>query len=255
VKMHIPYKTLFNFYSFIDLGDVQYVDDIAVSAKAEALVGRTEMALSVRGKKEQKPIFGFDISTQLFEVQVSGEAALRNGRDMTTLHLTRTDTSMTDMGDNWIPRASVNLMKFFPLNGVADRVMVSTEFYYNHAGYDPNIFSGGLIDYQKIIGTLMRKGNTLETVLSLYEPNSYSRYYAMLSTSISRFILDAMTFSCSAVGNLNQKCVMLTGGVTYTTLHDFTLSANLNGFVGKKNTEYTFTDQGLSLQVRMGLVF
>jgi len=138
---------------------------------------------------------------------------------------------------------------------VADRITVSTEFYYNHAGYDPNIFSGGLIDYQEIIQKLLVKRYPLETILSLYEPNSYSKYYAMLSTSISRFILNDMSFSCSAVGNLNQRCAMLTGGVTYTTLHDFTLSANLNGFVGKKNTEYTFTDQGLSLQVRMGLVF
>jgi hypothetical protein len=257
VKMHIPYKTLLNFYSFVDLGEVQHADDVAVSAKAEALVGRTEMAVSVRGKREQEPIFGFDISTQLFEVQISGEAALRSGRDMTTLHLTRTDTSITDMGDAWIPRASVNLMKFFPLNGVADRIMVSTEFYYNHAGYDPNVFDGGLIDYQKIIATLISapRSYDFESVMALYEPNSYSRYYAMLSTSISRFILNDMTFTCSAVGNLSQKCAMLTGGVTYTTLHDFTLSANLNGFVGKKNTEYTFTDQGLSLQVRMGLVF
>ena len=256
VKVHVPYKTLFNFYSFVDLGDVHNADDPAVSAKAEALVGRTEMAFSVRGKKEQRPIFGYDISTQLFEVQISGETALRNGRDMKTLHLTEADTSITDMGGNWIPRASINLMKFFPLNGVADRVMVMTEFYYNHAGYDPNIFSGGMVDYQKIIMTLwLEKGYAMDEILSLYEPNSYSKYYGMLSTSISRFILNDMTFTCSAIGNLNQRCAMLTGGVSYTTLHDFTFSANLNGFVGKKNTEYTFTDQGLSLQARMGLVF
>jgi hypothetical protein len=253
LKMHIPYKTLFNFYSFVDQGDVKNADEVAISAKAEALVGRTEMAVSVRGKKEQKPIFGFDISSQLFEVQISGEAALRNGKDMISLDMS--DTTITTMSDAWIPRASINLMKFFPLNGVADRVMVSTEFYYNHAGYDPNIFSGGLIDYQRIIGTLLRKGNDIETVLSLYEPNSYSKYYTMVSTSISRFILNDMTLTCSAVGNLSQRCAMLTGGVSYQSLHDFVLSANVNGFVGKKNTEYTFTDQGLSLQLRMGLLF
>ena len=253
LKMHIPYKTLFNFYSFVDLGEVNYADEAAVSAKAEVLVGRTEMAVSARGKRKQDPIFGFDISTQLFEVQISGEAALRSGKDMISLDMS--DTTITDMGDNWIPRASVNLMKFFPLNGVADRLMVSTEFYYNHTGYDPNIFSGGLIDYQKIIGTLLMKGNDLETILSLYEPNSYSKYYAMLSASVSRFILDDMTLALSAVGNLNQRCAMLSGGVTYTSLHDFTLSANLNGFVGKKNTEYTFTDQGLTAQIRVGLIF
>jgi hypothetical protein len=64
-----------------------------------------------------------------------------------------------------------------------------------------------------------------------------------------------MTFTCSAVGNFNQRCAMLSTGLSYQSLNNFILSANLNGFVGKKNTEYTFTDQGLSLQLRMGLVF
>jgi hypothetical protein len=257
VKMHIPYKTLFNFYSFIDLNEVNYADEVAVSAKAEALVGRTEMAVSVRGKRDQEPIFGFDISTQLFEVQISGEAALRNGRDMTTLDMSNPDSIIiTDMGNTWIPRVSMNLMKFFPLNGVADRVMVSTEVYYNNAGYDTNIFKGGMVDYQRIMRSVnLDATQSFEDILSLYEPNSYSKYYGMLSTTISRFILNDMSFTCSAIGNLNQRCAMLTGGVTYTTLHDFTLSANLNGFVGKADTEYTFTDQGLALQVRMGLVF
>jgi hypothetical protein len=254
LKLHIPYKTLFNFYSFIDLGDVRNADQAAVSAKAEALVGRTEMAVSIRGKKEQKPIFGFDISTQLFEVQISGEAALRNGKDMNTLNLDSMKIETLD--DTWIPRASVNLMKFFPLNGVADRVMVSTEFYYNHAGYDINIFKGGIPEYQRLIRSIkLDSTQTFGDILSLYEPNSYSKYYAMLSTSISRFIITDMTLTCSAVGNLSQRCAMLTGGVSYQSLHDFVLSANVNGFVGKKNTEYTFTDQGLSLQLRMGLLF
>jgi hypothetical protein len=214
------------------------------------------MAVSVRGKKAQKPIFGFDVSTQLFEVQISGEAALRNGKDINTLNLDSMKIETLD--DTWIPRASVNLMKFFPLSGVADRVMVSTEFYYNHAGYEINVFKGGINEYLRIISSVAHNLDTNQTyddILSLYEPNSYSKYYGMLSTSISRFILNDMTFTCSAVGNLNQRCAMLSGGVSYQSLHDFMLSANVNGFVGKKNTEYTFTDQGLSLQLRMGLVF
>jgi hypothetical protein len=185
-------------------------------------------------------------------VQIAGEVSLRSGKDMNTLDLS--DTSIVPAGDGWIPRASVNLMKFFPLSGVADRVMLSTEFYYNHAGYAPNIFEGGLIDYQKILFKLLGRYD-MATVLGLYEPNSYSKYYGMLSASVSRFIITDMTLAANVAGNFNQNCCMVSAGVDYQSLHNFNLSLYLNGFLGEKNTEYTFTGSGLAVQVKAGVAF
>jgi roadblock/LC7 domain-containing protein len=256
LRLHIPYKTLFNFYSFLDANDAATADALAAAAKAEVLVGRTEMSLSMRVKKNMKPMFGFDCSTQLFTVQIAGEVSMRNGEDMNTLDLN--DTTITDMGDTWIPRASVNLMKFFPVGGVADRLTISTEFYYNHAGYAPNVFSGGVIDYSRILNTLLAKANTKNdttTVMGLYEANSYSKYYGMFSASLSRFIVSDMTYTCSVIGNFSQASYMLSTGIDYRSLQNFLFSFYLNAFLGKKNTEYTFSNNALMAQIRTGIVF
>jgi len=162
------------------------------------------------------------------------------------------------MGNTWIPRASLNLMKFFPLGGVADRLTLSTEFYYNHAGYATNIFSGGVIDYSRILNTLLAKADTKNdttTVMGLYEANSYSKYYGMLSASISRFIVSDMTYSCNIISNFSQACSMLSTGIDYKSLHNFLFSFYLNAFLGNKNTEYTFSNNGLMVQIRTGIIF
>jgi hypothetical protein len=254
LKVHVPYKTLFNFYSFINANEAATFHGLAAAVKAEVLVGRTEMALSMWGRQDRMPVFGFDFSSQLFEVQIAGEAAIRHGEDMNTLDME--DTTITDMGNTWIPRASLNLMKFFPLSGVADRFMVSAEFYYNHAGYARNIFGGGLGDYSNIIDTLLKhENNDTAKVMALYEANSYSKFYGMLSMSISRFVIDGLTFSCNVIGNLNQNCFVVSTGLSYHSLQNFIFGISLNAFVGQDNAEYTFSENGLVVQIQTGIMF
>jgi hypothetical protein len=266
LKLHIPYKTLFNFYSFVNTNWDSTLTGLPVAVKAEALLGRTEFALSAWKHQGEKPVFGLDLSSQLFNIQIAAEASLRNGSDIGTLQQAPSTLFGWDhstIGDKWFPRASVNLTKFLPLNGVADRVIVSGEFYYNHIGYDVNIFADPKLG--PIIKLLM-SGRVPDSLMQhlpfgssgmsgLYEPNSYSKYYAALFTSVGRFILQDMTLSCNLIGNLNQQSYMATIGVGYQSMHNFTYSIFLNGFFGKENTEYTFAGSGLQVQASMGLQF
>ncbi|MCU0609746.1 MAG: hypothetical protein MUF22_08285 [Chitinispirillaceae bacterium] len=264
VKMHIPYKTLLNFYTFVDMNDADTLANLPVSVKAEVLIGRTEMALSAWKRNGLKPVFGYDISSQLLNVLIAGEVSLRNGSKTVTLEQKNDIWDTTTIGDTWFPRAALSLTKFFPLAGVADRLMVSGEFYYNHIGYEVNVFDDSLLggflrgdppasfDPRYLSLTWYRDP---AIVRNLYEPNSYSRYYASLFTSISRFIIEQMTFSCNVMGNLNQNSYVLSTGVTYQSLHDFNLGISLIGFVGDRNTEYTFSGSGLAVRLQAGLVF
>jgi hypothetical protein len=266
LKVHIPYKTLFNFYSFIDAKDATTLDDMAVSLKAEALFGRTEMALSGWKRAGYDPAFGFDMTTRLFTMQIAAEASLRNGSSKITLEKKGTTWDTATIGDKWYPRVAVNLTKFFPLAGVADRLTVSGEFYYNHIGYDINIFDDPALgnDLKSLMttgriapgvtATMPWLGNP-EIVSGLYEMHSYSKFYAAIFASISRFILDDMTFSCNAIGNLNQTSFVVSSGVDYQSLHNFVFAISLNAFLGPENTEYTFAGNGLMVQVRTGIVF
>jgi len=268
LKLHIPYKTVFNFYSFLDVNDVNTMGDLALSVKAEVLLGRTEMALSGWKREGYKPAFGFDLTTRLFNVQIAAEASLRNGSRKITLQKINTLWDTSTIGDKWYPRIAVNLTKFFPLAGVADRLIVSGEFYYNHIGYDVNVFNDPVLgkDLQSLTTGRISLIDTTDLtrmpwlrnsnlVFGLYEMHSYSKYYAALFASISRFILDDMTFSCNAIGNLNQKSFVITTGADYQSLHNFVFGISLNAFLGRKNTEYTFTGNALMLQVRTGIIF
>jgi hypothetical protein len=268
LKLHIPYKTLFNFYSFVDANDARSITDLALSVKAEALVGRTEMALSGWKRDGYDPVFGFDITTRLFDVQIAAEASLRNGSRKITLKKIGTLWDTTRVGDRWYPRIAVNLMRFFPLAGVADRLTVSGEFYYNHIGYNRNVFADPVLgkDLRSLMGGNISSIGSADfirmpwlsngdIVSNLYEMHSYSKFYAAIFASVSRFILNDMTFSCNAIGNLNQKSFVVSTGVNYQSLHNFVFGISLNAFLGKKNTEYTFSNNGLMAQIQTGILF
>jgi hypothetical protein len=269
LKIHIDYKTLFNFYSFIDANNATSVDSLAVAAKAEFLIGRTELALSTWGKEGKKPVFGIDGTSRLFDIQIAGEVSIRNGADMMAL-----DTSFKNvirLDNRWHPRIVLGLTKFIPLAGVPDRLTISVEGYFNQAGSDTNLFnnptvvrylqqssqpsdSAQLAQLKMDVMQMPWLANP-SSFLQLYEANSYSKYYAAFFASISRFILDDMTFSCNAIANLQQKCCIVSTGISYQSLHNFVLGISLNGYLGPKNTEYTFAGNGLTVQVKTGVIF
>jgi hypothetical protein len=83
----------------------------------------------------------------------------------------------------------------------------------------------------------------------VYEANSYSRHYAALFATFARFIRSDMSLTFNAVGNLNQQCALISGGLSYRDLNDFNLSFLVNGMAGPDHTEYTFTEQALQAQV------
>ncbi len=267
LKIHIPYKTLFNFYTFIDANNASTADSLAVAAKAEFLVGRTEMALSGWGKEGEKPVGGFDITSQLFNVQIAGEVSLRNGTNIPGLKKTTDSTWDTTMlGDQWFPRACLSLTKFFPLGGVADRLTLNANFYYNGSGSSANIFNDpvlgkdlaalmtGAITPQQLPPAMQWLANP-SALSNLYIPNSYSKYYAAVFGSVSQFIIDPMTFSCNAIGNLQQKSFVVSTGINYHSLNNFVFGISLNAFLGPTNTEYTFSGNALMAQVTTGIIF
>lgn len=67
LKVHVPFKTKANLYAFLDMGKVPRADSMALALKTEFLVKSTEFAFSAWGKNNVDPVFGFDISTGMFE--------------------------------------------------------------------------------------------------------------------------------------------------------------------------------------------
>lgn len=123
IKMHIPFDTKLNIYSF-----ARDIDSTAITSKVEFLVGNTEMAFAVWGKKGFKPVYGYDFSTRLFKIDTYGELSASRSRD------------------KWDPEASIGFNKSFDFRDVNDRITTRCEFYYN-----TNHYAALFASYKKFI--------------------------------------------------------------------------------------------------------
>ena len=81
LKMSIPFGTSVNMYGFADMYGIDKAGDIGGAYKLEFLLGNTEMAFSVWGKKHYYPVYGYDFSTRVFGWDILGEASCSQGNN------------------------------------------------------------------------------------------------------------------------------------------------------------------------------
>lgn len=258
VKFHIPFGTDYNIYGFLDTGNAATDRDLGGALKFELLAGRTEMAFSGWAKRNKRPVFGYDLSSRVGDVDIAGEISLAR-RDNT--RFIRNDAGMLNIyrkNDDWVAKAAVNFSEGFRLGNFNDRLTVTTEFFYNQSGYTKSPFSDKtLYAFSGPLAVLLPAGTKSQFLLAngLYEPNYLSRYYGAVFTSISRFIITDMTLNLNYVRNLNDQSGVLSTGLNYKTLNDFSAGLLVNAFLGSANREYTFSGVKLSTQLTAGVSF
>lgn len=259
VKFHVPFGTDYNIYGFLDTGSADEDRDLGGALKFELLTGKTEMAFSGWAKRGRRPVFGYDVSSRLGDVDIAGEVSVAK-RDNT--RFLRNEGGVLDIyrkNDNWVTKAAINLSKGFRLGNFNDRLTVATEFFYNQTGYTKSPFrdkalygfSGPLASMGLIAGT---KGQFL-LGNGLYEPNYLSRYYGAVFASVSRFIITDMTLSLNYVRNLNDRSGVLSTGLTYKNINDFSAGCLVNAFLGPARSEYTFSGARFMAQLTAGVSF
>jgi hypothetical protein len=240
LKVQVPFGTALTLYGFIDATAAEDISDFAFAGKAEFTVGNVEMGLSAWGKKNEVPVFGFDISTSLFDVDVWAEVSLSYGDNVTKMD---TDGSLYTIEEELVPRVCVGLRKYFDFLDVADRIMLMGEFYYNHAGYAENMF------------TELNAANLDIFEGVYYDANNYGQYYTALFFSLSRFIVTDMSLNIKALGNFSDLSFTVFAGISYSPVYNFTLSFDLVSFIGDENREYTYADNVLGALLTLSMVF
>lgn len=233
-------------------------DSLRFAFKAETLVGRTEIAASILASPHHDFIYGFDFSSRLWGLDLSGEWALHQGIQRRKLELA--DGALlpqfTATSDEWVSQAALGLSRAFTVNGVPDRLLVLGEYFFNGAGTaqtqipwpTDSDFADQLAGAaEPLLNAALRTG--------AYKPNAYSRHYAAVFTTFSRFIRSDIDLLANAIANINQSCAQISAGLSYRDLNDFTLTFYLNGFVGDNLTEYTFAGSALQAQVLAKVVF
>lgn len=263
-RLHVPFGTIANIYSFVNIQTVNRIDSIAGTVKFEYLLGRSEMALSVWGKRGKPVVLGYDISSRVWDLDVKGEISLTTGGDFQA-SIKQRDSSLfvEEISSGATPRLSLSVGRSFGFMGFPNALMINLEGYYNGGGYKGNMFrdtSRYVIhaDRFKSLSYEEKPRATKTEVLlegNLYEPNYHSRYYAALFVNISRLFLSGLTCNLAGIVNIEQASSMVTGTFAYTMLNNVTISTTLTGYIGEKNTEYTMFDQLLGLRILASVSF
>jgi len=270
LKTHVPFGTKWNIYGFMDMNDLSSVDSLAGAARIEALFGGTEAGVAVWGKRGKKPIAGFDISASIGKWSITGEMSLTDGSNYTVIDLEQSGLftgdsdqdpiAFKDLDNDPVVRLCAGFMRNFDFLDIDDRILVVGEFYYNQIGDNGNGFKKYRVGerYDSIMAlpeTNMLRQAAQIALLRGFEFNSLARYYGAFFVTINEFIADDLTLQFNGLVNFNHRCAMLTAGLTYTTLHNFTISCLATGYAGPEESEYTFTGTGGSLRLTAGVTF
>jgi hypothetical protein len=266
LRVHAPFGTKVNAYSFVNLQGVDRADKIAGTVKLEFLTGGTEMAVSLWGKNNRPPVAGYDFSTQAFDINIYGEASISNGSNTPKMKekngILSIDTAMT----GWNPRVSLGASRFFDFFDIHDGITVGVEAFYNGDGYKDNIFRDNkYYKFHDSVTFFVPKGPSMKLGMgdkktfllanNLWDPNYHSQYYVAVFTGISRFLLSDLALNLNAIANVEQGCGILSGSFSYTTLSNLTLGITIDGYLGGENTEYTFSKSAMDVRVTARLAF
>jgi hypothetical protein len=265
-KIHIPFGTKLNLYGFIDTGSAGSAQDVAGAFKIEFLAGKTEMAFSTWLKRTYNPVAGYDFTTRVFGIDTAGEASVSRGDIQQRLIEDQGVLSLGRRTDETLTKAALSFTKPFDLGNFHDRVSVTTEFFYNGAGYDGNAFADKRVfafgsPFAAVnaagVPSLIASGTKRDFLLgqNLYSPNYYSLYYAAAFVTVNRFIISDMVFTANYMRNLCDSSGIVSAGVTYTTLNDFNAGLLINEYVGNPDSEYTFSAITTNVQLTFGISF
>ncbi len=258
LKMHIPFGTRANIYSFVKTNNADNLDGLALANKFELLLGKTEVSLSALLNGAAVPVYGCDFTSRVFTIDIHGEASASYGDPAPKMRnvsftvlvppavpsptMVATPDEYRRRGE-WVYRASAGLGRGFDVLDVHERVRLDAEFFYNGSGYRDRMFNRG----QAASAYFAQEG--------YYEPNYYGVYYAGLFCTVSQVFTQDLSLALNYIANLTDGSSVVSGMLSYTLTYNFTLGLMVNGFLGKGNREYTAQGNAMTVECSARVVF
>jgi len=243
IKLHIPYKTVFNFYSFVDFTDVKKIEDSALATKLEFVLGNTEIGFSGWFKKEFYSVYGIDLSTRILGFDVKAESSFSYGDNRRYIKDffsgVPTERKITN---ELVYRVALNIYKAFEFLDKKDRITTMVEIFYNSAGYTNNIFE----DEAKINYFIYN---------GLYYPNEYGKLYAFFMLGYKDLFISDLNFSLNYLCNFTQYSSMLGLLVSYSPIDEVSTTFATYINIGEEKREYTYTEIPLSMTLGVEMKF
>ncbi|MBL8994039.1 MAG: hypothetical protein JNM63_11910 [Spirochaetia bacterium] len=244
LRLHIPYKTYFNFYGFANAGSTLDFNKYSLALKTEFLIGPVEFALSGLFRPNRRSVFGADFSFGIAGWNFYGEGLLAQDGQTDKL---RTN-SVTNIIVYAVPESYRETNAFLRANiGVSksfdqDRFTFGVEGFYNGEGYDNNPLGDP----------------TLKPAFSLglgYKPLEFGKWYAAAYISRSELFAKTTTIGVSTVWNILDGSLLVSPSITVVPFDYFTASFRLPMYFGPENREFTFQDRQLNAQLELSYRF
>ncbi len=207
LKTHIPLGTA-NLYAIGLFNDAHNVDEIGYAGRIEVPISTFEFSLSATGAKGCNPIFGFDFSGGIGDIDLYSEFAFFRGDS--------------------IPESYKEENKFFLSMscGISyeleysseDTVTFCLEYYYNGKVYSDGEYA--------------------------YEPYNLSKHYGMFMISIPQpGGWNDLSFMIFNLGNFTDLTFITRPGITITAIQDLIIDFNVGFHYGRAGGELTIGDQ------------
>ncbi|MFH1260207.1 MAG: hypothetical protein ABII74_10450 [Elusimicrobiota bacterium] len=266
MKLQIPFGTKYNIYSFLDTGNAASGEDVGAALKFEFLTGKTEMAFSGWTKKAYHPVFGYDFSTRIKDLDVVGELTVSQKDNTRQIREEQGQLEIYQKDKKIVPKTSLGLTKGFRLGNFNDCLSVTSEFYYNHNGYQEDLFNDPTVyPYRAPIvsrdaaGAMVSQTSGTKkdflTAHNLYEVHNYSRCYGAIFASVGRLFITELVLNINYIRNFHDRSGIISSGLSYKNLSDFSAGILFNTFLGKDNREYTFNKEKHNIQLTCGVAF
>ncbi len=267
LKAHIPFGTAVNLYGFADLTGASETSSIAAAGKFEFLISGTEMALSAWGKREYHPVYGYELSTRILGIDVKGEASYSRGSNSQKVVNSGATLTLSSDDETNIYRGSINLARDFDFGDKAKSLNFSFEFFYNGDGYSGNpLEDRGTYMFDNPVNIEINNtdvpipAGSRKTYLlgnGLYEPNYFARYYSAIFITKREFFTSDLTLRLNGIANIKHRSYILSPGLSYTNINNFTSGITSYFFLGENSGEYRAMSGGtkFSVQVNAGVIF
>jgi hypothetical protein len=257
LKVHVPWEERgWNFYGFAITEDpnqaTSQVKQVAGAGRAELVILGAEVGLDALVKNGQKPRYGIDLSTGIWELDVYADVGIRSGQDFNVVsRVTDPNAGVpcdpaSPMNIGTVPNgATVNNLSaqyaVAPLSGTKvqavggvnwshkyndnDMFTLGGEYFYNQPGYsDPTLYPGLLFNQS---GTPM---------LNFFYTGRH--YGALFASFPAPYSWNLSTFTLSTLGNLSDQSFISRLDYSYTLLTHITLEAFVGVHYGTAGGEF-----------------
>jgi hypothetical protein len=267
VKLHLPIESRqWNFYAYgitEGQGATSTLGSLAGAARAEFVLGTTELGLGVFGQRDKKPKLAADLSTGIGDFDFHGELALRYLDDIDRVRYEPNATipnaipaptwqtpdatsriRLAQIADSVYPVYRRQGMRPQAVGGVNysrkyndnDMFTVGAEYFYNGLGYHSPVVYPGLV--------LPHSVPLSDSANFFYLGRHYA---ALFITFPAPYSLDNHTFTLSTIGNLSDKSFITRFDYSLIALTHVRFEAFVSGRYGDENGEFRFGIRNLSL--------